>query len=337
MSFDVLTIGAATRDIFLVSDDFFTMKTTESKTGIAECMALGSKIEIKKFFATTGGGATNAAVTFRSLGYKTSIISRIGDDETGQDVIDDLKKVGVETKFLKKISNGQTAYSTLLTMPEGERTVLIFRGVSSSFVASDIDWNAIKKSKWIYLTSLGGNLELSKKIIEFASQHKVKISWNPGTGELKKGWKAFSSILSFVDVFLINKEEAELLTGVTDRRKLVARFRTDPLRLPLIKGEVIRSRITLITDGSKGTMVIDGTKSFHVGTSGTKGISKTGAGDAFGSGFVASYMKTNDAKKAAQVGTVNAESGIQHLGAKKGILKAWPSEGKIKKIKVKNN
>ena len=318
---DILTIGAATRDIFLVSDDFFTMKTSESETGIAECMALGSKIEIKKFFATTGGGATNAAVTFRSLGYKTAIISKIGDDETGKDVIDDLKRANIETKFLKKIPNGQTAYSTLLTMPEGERTVLVFRGVSSSFNASDIDWKAIKSSKWIYLTSLGGNLELSKKIIEFAHNHKVKIAWNPGMGELKKGWKSFSSILPLVDVFLINKEEAELLTGESDRRKLVTLLKCD-------------GAIRLITDGSKGTTVIDGIKSFHIGTSGTKGISRTGAGDAFGSGFVASYIKSNDSVFAARVGTLNAESVIQHLGAKKGILKEWPSESKLAKIKV---
>lgn len=320
--YDVLTIGAATRDIFLVSDQFFTLKTSESETGIAECMSLGSKIEIKKFFATTGGGATNAAVTFRSLGYKTAILSRIGDDETGQDVINDLKKAKVETKFLKRIPDGQTAYSTLLTMPEGERTVLVFRGVSSSFNASDIDWNAIKKSKWIYLTSLGGNFELSKKIIEFANKHKVRIAWNPGTGELKKGWKAFSSILPFVHVFLINKEEAELLTREHDRRKLATMLRHQGL-------------IRLITDGSKGTIVIDGFKSFHIGTSGTKGISKTGAGDAFGSGFISSYIKTKDVILAARVGTINAESVIQHLGAKKGILKEWPSKNKLKKIKFK--
>lgn len=320
--YDIITIGAATRDIFLVSDKFFTLKTSESETGVAECMALGSKIEIKKFFATTGGGATNAAVTFRSLGYKTAILSRIGDDETGQDVIDELKKTNVETKFLKKISNGQTAYSTLLTMPEGERTALVYRGVSAKFDEQDIDWNAIKKTKWIYLTSLGGNLELSKKIIEFAHKYHIKIAWNPGTEELKKGWKAFISVLPLVCVFLINKEEAELLTKEDNQQKLVAMLRRD-------------GTIQLITNGTKGTTVIDGTKSFHVGTSGTKGISKTGAGDAFGSGFVSAYLKSNDPIFAARVGTLNAESVIQHLGAKKGILSEWPSENKLKKIKIK--
>lgn len=334
---DILTIGAATRDIFLVSDQFFTLQTSESQTGVAECVALGSKIEIKKFVATTGGGATNAAATFRSLGYKTAIISKIGDDETGRDVIEDLKQVRVEIKYIRKIPNGQTAYSTLLTMPEGERTVLIFRGVSATFNKSDINWKVIKKSKWVYLTSLGGNFTLSKKVIEFAHKHKVRVAWNPGASELKKGWKAFTSIISCVDVFLINKEEAELLTGETTTKTMFETLRvSDPSHTPpLSRGEVYHSPIRIITDGKNGTWISNKQETFHVSTSGTKGISKTGAGDAFGSGFVAAYIKSNEPVFAARVGTINAESVIQHLGAKKGILKEWPSENKLKKIKIK--
>ena len=321
MFFDILTIGAATRDIFLVSDKFIAIKSKASETGVMECMALGSKIEIQKFYATTGAGATNATATFRSLGCRTAILCRIGDDATGRDVIEDLKRYRIETTYVNTIKGGQTAYSTLLTLPQGERTVLVYRGVSSAFQESDIHWSAIKKAKWVYLTSLGGNFELSKKIVEFANKHQVKIAWNPGGGELKKGIKAFSAILPMVDVFILNKEEGELLTGESNLKKLST----------ILKCE---GTIRLITDGSHGTTLLDGNKTCHIGTSGTKGISKTGAGDAFGSGFVAALKKFHDPILAARVGTINAESVIQHLGAKKGVLTEWPTEAKLKKIKI---
>lgn len=321
MSHDILTIGAATRDIFLVSDAFRSIANKSFEGGHAECVPLGSKIEIQKIVATTGGGATNAAATFKSLGFKTAIICRIGDDATGRDLLEDINKYRIETKYINRIKEGQTAYSTLLTMPEGERTVLVYRGVSSTFTDADIHWSAIRKSKWVYLTSLGGNFELSKKIVEFAHKHKVKIAWNPGGGELKKGIKAFSSVLPLVDVFIINKEEAELLTAETNLKKLCT----------ILKKE---GMIRLITDGSKGTTLMDGLLIHKVGTSGTKGISKTGAGDAFGSGFVAAFLKFKDARMAARIGTINAESVIQHLGAKKGVLKIWPTESKLRKIKI---
>lgn len=322
-SYHVLTIGAATRDIFLVSDQFKSLKTKAVVGGIAECVPLGSKIDVQTFYATTGGGATNAAATFRSLGLKTAIICRIGKDETGGDVMNDLKKFHVETRYVNQIEDGQTAYSTLLTMPAGERTVLVFRGVSAKFTDKDIHWSAIRKSKWIYLTSLGGNVELSKKIISFAHKHQVKIAWNPGHGELEKGLKSFSESLQNVNVFIVNKEEAELLTGTTNKRKMMS----------LLKHE---SHIRLITDGAKGTTILIGKTEARIGTTGTKGVSKTGAGDAFGSGFVAALIHGKDPLDAAKIGTLNAESVIQHLGAKKGILHEWPTEAKLKHLTFKS-
>lgn len=321
MFHDVLTIGAATRDIFLVSDAFKSLSNKSFEGGHAECVPLGAKIEIQTFVATTGGGATNAAATFRSLGFRTAVICRIGDDSTGRDVLEELNKCRIETKYINRIKGGQTAYSTLLTMPEGERTVLVYRGVSSKFTEADIHWGAIRKSQWVYLTSLGGNVELSKKIVEFAHTHHVKIAWNPGGGELKKGMKVFSKILPLVDVFIVNKEEAELLTGESNLKKLCTLFKQE-------------DKIQLITDGSRGTTMIKGSAIHKFGTSGTKGISKTGAGDAFGSGFVAALMKFKDPVVAARIATISAESVIQHLGAKKGVLHAWPTESKIKKIKA---
>lgn len=320
-TYDVLTIGAATRDIFLVSDAFRSIANPTFEGGHAECVPLGSKIEIKSFVATTGGGATNAAATFRSLGFKTAITCRIGDDTIGRDILDELRTYRIDTTYLNRIKSGQTAYSTLLTMSDGERTALVYRGVSSKFSEADIHWSAIRKSKWVYLTSLGGNFELSKKIVQFAHKHRVKIAWNPGTGELKKGMKAFQSVLTMVDVFIVNKEEAELLTGETNLNKLCKLFKREGV-------------IRLITDGSKGTTMIEGASIHKFGTSGSRGISKTGAGDAFGSGFVAALMKFKDPIKAARIGTLNAESVIQYLGAKKGVLSEWPTEAKIKRIKV---
>jgi len=62
--YDVITIGTATQDVFLKSRDFKVLKDERFITGQAECFALGAKIEVPDIFFTTGGGATNAAVTF---------------------------------------------------------------------------------------------------------------------------------------------------------------------------------------------------------------------------------------------------------------------------------
>ncbi len=321
MKFDVITIGAAVRDVFLASNKFIAIKSTKFKTGVGECMNLGSKIELDKIFLTTGGGATNAAATLSSLGFKTACIAKIGDDAPGRDILEDLQKFKVNTKLIKRVNKGRTAYSSILTMMDGERTVLVYRGVSSSFKSTDIAWKALWKTKWIYLTSLGGDITLAKKIIDHAHSHNVKVSWNPGSKELKHGMKGFAPLLSKIDILNMNKEEAQLLTKERTIKGMLKKLSSP-------------GKVRIITDGTKGSHISKDNLYIHLKTTGAKGISRTGAGDAFGSGFLASYIKTNDIKKSAQVGTLNAESVIQSFGAKQGILTSWPKDSQLKRIKT---
>jgi sugar/nucleoside kinase (ribokinase family) len=319
--FDVITIGSATRDVFLISDKFITLKSHKFSTGTGECVALGSKVDVDKLVFTTGGGATNAAATFASLGFHTATMTRIGEDSTGKDVIDDLSAFGVSTHFVHVVKNGQTGYSVLLTMKDGERTALVFRGVSAQFEQKDIHWAGCEQTKWIYLTSLGGNLNLSKKVIENAHRCNIKVAWNPGKGELKTGIKSFLSFLPMVDVLLLNLEEAKLLTG---KKQAV----------PIFKSLHSAGKIRLITDGINGSYVWRDKWMAHANATGAKAISRTGAGDAFGSGFVSGLIKSDDIRYALALGTLSAESVVQQFGSKLGILKKWPSSLSVKKIKV---
>ncbi|HBR80870.1 MAG: PfkB domain protein [Candidatus Uhrbacteria bacterium GW2011_GWE2_45_35] len=317
---DIITIGSATRDVFLLSDKFTFLHSKEFSTGIGECVAFGTKLELNKIVFTTGGGATNAAASFANFGYETAVICRVGNDAAGRDVLEDLKAHKVKTNLVKKVTNGQTAYSTLLTAPNGERTALVLRGVSAKFSEADFPKNKLK-ARAIYLTSLGGNLALSKKIIFQVKKDKTFVSWNPGKDELKKGLKNFQSILPLVDIFLINREEAELLTGKKDLKeifKLLAR----------------ENCVTIITDGPKGAYAEQKGEIYHTTTTGARSISRTGAGDAFGSGFTTGFLGSEDIKKALPIGVLNAEAVIQKIGAKVGLLKRWPTAKQISKVKI---
>ncbi len=330
--YDVITIGAATRDVFLVSDKFIALKSRKFGTGAGECVALGSKIDIDELVLTTGGGATNAAATFAHLGFRTATICRIGDDSPGKDVVEDLTAQGVSTHLVRMMRGGETAYSTLLTMKDGERTALVHRGTSSSFTQADIPVSIFEQTRWIYLTSLGGNLPLVRKIATAAQKANVKIAWNPGGAELKGGFASIETLLPMISVLIMNREEAMLLTkksGLKAGSGSAGKDLTKIFELLHTDGAV-----HLVTDGTNGSTVYRDGWMAHAGTSGVNGISRTGAGDAFGSGFVAGLIKTEDLKEALRVGTLNAESVIQQFGAKKGILKSWPGQLKKQRIKI---
>ncbi len=324
MAYDVITIGSATKDIFLVSKHFQIIQSHKFSTGYGECVPFGSKIEIEKAVMTTGGGGTNAAVTFASLGFNTAVITRVGDDSSGRDVFDELKAAKVKTTLIHTIKDGQTGLGVQLTAKDGERSILVNRGVSKSFNAKDIPWTKLK-AKWIYMTSLAGNVALAKRIAKHAKQHGISIAFNPGSGELAKGLCGMEPVMRNLSLLNLNLEEAQLL----------AKSKSSDVKTLCKK--ISRPGLTLIiTDGPKGAYAHRDGETWFVRPTGTKGISRTGAGDAFGSGLVAALAKGHDLGRALQVGVANAESVIQSYGAKIGILQRWPRVSELKKYKVRN-
>src|SRR3989344_8435762 len=165
--YDIISIGSATRDIFINSDNFKTIDMSDFSTGKALCFPLGSKIEIKKIVFTSGGGGTNAAVTLVRQGLATACIGVIGNDLNGQELLNELAKEGVETKHFQKHEDDFTAYSIILVDSSGERTILSYKGEGQHFDASKINFDELQ-AKWLFLDSLGGHYDLLEKAVNWA-------------------------------------------------------------------------------------------------------------------------------------------------------------------------
>ena len=80
--------------------------------------------------------------------------------------------------------------------------------------------------------------------------------------------------------------------------------------------------IVAVTKGPAGVTVSDGKNLYRAGTFKEKIIAdRTGAGDSFGSGFVAGLMRSQgDIKYAIRLATANATSVVEQVGATEGIL-----------------
>src|SRR3989344_2457449 len=97
--YDIITIGAATRDVFITSTKFKTKRDDNSPTDVDLVLPLGSKINVENIIFESGGGATNAAVTFARQGLKVATLCRVGDDPGGRAIIEALEKEGVDSGF----------------------------------------------------------------------------------------------------------------------------------------------------------------------------------------------------------------------------------------------
>ncbi len=328
---DVITIGSATRDVFLKSEGFEIRKHADSPTGVEQCFPLGAKIPIKELVFTTGGGATNTAVTFARQGLKTGCVSIVGNDFNGKEVIKELKREKVKP-FFSVHKDDFTAYSVILVHPTAERTILSYKGEGQHLNLQEIKWKKLK-AKWFFLGSLGGSLDLLQKAFEYITTRNFKIAFNPGGKELEHGLEKLKPYLAEVDIFSVNKEEGEALLNskseilnpkqIQNQKSKTAEEILEELS-QLVKG------IVVLTLGPQGVIISDNKNIYKAGTPDSPRVERTGAGDAFVSGFVSQYILSgSDIVKSIQFATANASSVVAQYGPKAGILKKddwgpWP-------------
>ncbi len=321
--FDVLSIGAATQDVFLRSSKFEEVKDKRAPDGVDACFPMGSKIGVEDIFFSTGGGATNAAVTFSRFGLHAGCIARVGNDEPGRSVLEQLKKENVDVSFFQKDASRKTAYSVVLLSGTGHRSILTHRGAAAELSPTTIPWAKLQ-TDWLYLTALNGNLELLRKIFVYAEKNGVQIAWNPGNAELEWGLKKLEPFLVRTSVLLLNREEAATLAELPPRN-------ITPILAHL---GIYPQEALVITDGQKGAYTRSAGVTLFAPPLKAKRINTTGAGDAFGSAFVAMMIKKQPVKLALQAGMLNATSVITHMGAKSGILPKLPSSWDLRKVKT---
>lgn len=325
--FDIITIGSAARDILIGLDEYSVADSSEFITGKGLCLPFSSKIEIKKIVFTSGGGGTNAAVTFARQGLSTACVGVVGNDLNGRELLDELIKENVDIFQFQEHADDFTAYSVILVDKSGERTILSYKGEGQHFNVNKIQFDKFK-AEWLFLDSLGGHYDLLEKAVSWAVKNNLKIATNPGGKELAHGLDKLKPLLNNFSIMIMNQEEASELMGIPYEKESEI-FKTAD---GLIGG------IFVMTKGPNGVVVSDGENLYRAGVPDSPIIERTGAGDAFSSGFVSEYIRsTADNRlstsevitKAIRFATANASSVVTQYGAKAGILKKddwgpWP-------------
>ena len=252
--FDIVSIGSATRDVFMNVVDFKSIDVTDFATGKGLCFPLGSKIEIKKIVFTSGGGGTNAAVTFARQGLSSACLGVVGNDLNAQEVLNELIKEGVEVKYFQKHNDDYTAYSVVLVDSSGERTILSYMGEGQHFDVEKITFDQLQ-TKWLFWDSLGGHYDLLEKSVNWAVANGIKLATNPGRKELEHGLEKLKPLLSNFSIVVMNQEEAAKLTGI-DYKKEEDIFK--------LMDEIVGG-IFVMTKGPEGVIVSDGKNVYRAG------------------------------------------------------------------------
>jgi len=316
----VVTIGDAMKDIFIFPD------TTEMEKPISKnhekflTLGYGEKITVSDSYQDVGGTACNVAVGLAKMGIETALISAVGKDPEGKEIIDRLEKFNVGTDLLKENPKKKTSFSIIISY-KGERSILVFH----SFVPTDFKIPDDLDADWIYVGPLGENYRhLYSKLIPLASEKNIKIALNPGAVQIHDGLRAFGGLLQVAKILFLNKEEGQILAGLTG----VATVKEIVYVLKKTGVETI-----VITDGKEGAYATRGKEFFKIGTYPGHLLEATGAGDAFASAFLAGIINEQDLFECLKWGVTNSTSVIESYGAQQGLLNIATIKRRVKEYR----
>lgn len=302
MQTTVLTVGNALIDLFLQIHNEETVVTFDSFSKRIS-LPQGSKISLDKCDPRIGGNACNVAVGLSRLGIKSSLMAEIASDEFSEKIMHDLQNEQVDTSHLLR-SDGQSSLSIAINFHK-ERTLFTMHQKREHLFDFDLE------ADWIYLTSLGEAWEhVYEKVSALARSKKIRLAFNPGSVQFSAGLASFSHLLPLTEILFVNKEEAEAMVG------------KHSVDLDLVRALVHQGvGIPVVTDGGRGAWSVDEEgKFFHVQSKKTQVVEKTGAGDAFASGFLSAYILKRSIHEAMEWGMYNSKSVIQEVGAQTGLL-----------------
>lgn len=308
---DVLAIGDVVTDAFikLLDDRAYTF---ENDHGKFLAMPFGTKVPFDHAEVIDAvGNAANAAVSFERLGLQSGLISNVGSDQFGRDIIGKLEHEKVDTRFVHINKNKISNYHYVLWYKE-ERTILI------KHEEYDYKWPRFRENdipKWVYFSSISKNAldNYHDHVADWLHDNpEVKLALQPGTFQLEAGVERLRELYERTEVLVLNREEAVQVTGGSydDVHDLMNRLHE------------YGPKVICITDGPAGAYASDGENRYKMPPypDPAPPLERTGAGDAFASTFVAALIKGNTIEGALQWAPINSMNVVQNVGAQAGLL-----------------
>ncbi len=303
--YDVISIGDSTMDMFLGLNTVGSRVCSKDTEHCFLQLSYADKIEADFQEFATGGNSANLAIGSSRLGLTVGFYSVFGEDEIADILIHTFQREKVSDEYLLR-QKGKTNFHVVLNH-EAERTIIVYHNKRAYRLPK------LKPAKWAYYSSMGeGFTNIQPALIKYVKEHGVKLGFNPGTIQLKAGYKVLEPVIRVTEVLIVNKEEAHRLLGAkhdgVDWKALLKHLRQ------------LGPKQVVITDGSNGAYAYDGQGFWYMPVFDVPVIERTGAGDSFSTGVITALAHEQPIEEALRWGAFNSASVIQEVGPQKGLL-----------------
>lgn len=267
------------------------------------------------------------------LGCKTAIIGGVGKDDFGKNLLDRLKKDGVDCSHVLESEERSTGVAFVTYFADGSRKFIFHMGNTPAVEAKAPAEGVFEDVKFMHIMgcSLMSNKDFAKEILKtmhMLSKGGTKISFDPN---IRKELFTDASIYDVVNgvmentsVFLPGVEELLSITGESSVETAVKKCFTYP-----------KMEIVALKNGSKGSTIYTREEEVHMGVYQVKQLDATGAGDCFDGAFIAGLVQGKSLLEAARMGAAAGALNAAAFGPMEGNISVQTVQDMIEKNQVK--
>jgi len=226
-----------------------------------------------------GGSSLNTVIAVSQLGGKCFFSGIVGDDDDGKFFVKELSEYNhnLETNITSSV--GATARCLVLVTPNGERTFGLHIGVSNGLSYTQVIETELADSAFLFIEGYLVTNTTSKnavvRALRIARENKVQTALSLSDAHIvNENREDFLDVIGDgVDILFANEREATAMSRTTNLKETLDYFRT-----------IAKSFI--ITRGSDGSLVYDGTKLIQIDPIETIPVDTVGAGDMYAGCFL---------------------------------------------------
>jgi sugar/nucleoside kinase (ribokinase family) len=281
-------------------------------TPIERVPGAGELVMADGMLLTIGGCAANAAVDLAKMGVRPAIVGRVGGDPFGRIVTDLLREAKVDTTHLRVSPTADTSQTLIVNVQGQDRRFIHTFGANAEFSAGDIPPSLLETCKVLYLGGylLMPGLQDDELVPVFAAAHGrgIKVVLDVAIPKPGNYRDRLQKVLPYVDVFLPNNHEGELITGHKD---------------PLRQAETFRqmgARTAVITLGGEGSLLVQDGLRLRAGVFGVPFVDGSGGGDAFDAGYIYGLLHNLGPEDCLRIASALGASCVRAVGTTPGVF-----------------
>jgi len=259
-----------------------------------------------------GGSAANVAVWAARCGAHTHFIGKVGRDRMGQLATENLDSESVAHNLIESDSN-VTGSVAVFVDHTGERSMVSGHGADFDLLPSEVPCDVVGSARHLHMTAWSFFTDPPRTAARLAAQVAREsgstLSFDPGSFQMieEMGVDHFLNVTQDlgIDVFLPNKEEGAVLTGVKDPEDIARELDV-----------LYPSALVILKLDADGALVWEDGRPRHIPPATNRLVDATGAGDSFAGGFLAKYLRGNTPIESARFATSISAWVIEHPGAR---------------------